>query len=125
VVTGPGKCVLSMGIGLVDIALNGPEATGATTSILASTGAITLVVDLRDSVSGEPLLRYGRRIALPGGIQWQGDRPTWHQVRQTLDQLLTDQRKTLRGDSVPESTVADTHCVPPDPEATPQTARAH
>ena len=73
-VTGPGSCVLSMGLGLVDIALKAPKGSGATTSILASSGAITLVVDLRDSLSGEPLLRYGRRIGLPGGIQWQDSR---------------------------------------------------
>jgi hypothetical protein len=122
-VTGPGRCVLSMGVGLVDIDLVEPDGTGASTSVLSTWGGVTLVVDIRDSVTGEPLLRFGRRRGFPGGIQWQDEVPPWREVRATLDQLVLDQRHTLY-DAVPESTVADTSCLPPDPEA-PETARVH
>lgn len=114
-VTGPGRCVLSMGIGLIDMTLVEPDGSGSSTSILTSWGGVTLVLDLRDSLTGEPLLRYGRRVSFPGGIQWQDDRPPWRQVRVTLDDLLLDQRKTLQQD-VPPSTVVDSSCIPPDPE---------
>lgn len=122
-VTGPGACILSMGIGLVDVELTEPDGSGSSTSVLSTWGGVTLVVDLRDSVTEEPLLRYGRRVQFPGGIQWQDDQPPWAHVRLTLDKLLLDQRTTLLQD-LPKSTVASTHCIPPDPnEAT--TARAH
>jgi hypothetical protein len=122
-VTGPGSCVLAMGIGLVDVVLTEPDGSGSSTSVLATWGGVTLVVDLRDSTTGEPLLRYGRRISFPGGIQWQDDLPPWTQVRSTLDKLLLDQRTTLlRG--IPESTIANTSCEPPDPD-TPSTTRAY
>lgn len=111
----PGPCTLSMGIGLVDVDLVEPDGSSSSTSLLANWGAVTLVVDLRDSLSEEPLLRYGRRIEFPGGIQWQNDPPPWRQVRTTLDELLQDQRKIL-DESVPQSTIANTSCIPPDPE---------
>lgn len=115
-VTGRGQCVLSMGIGLVDISLAEPDGTGSSTSLLNNWGAATLVVDLRDSLSGEPLLRYGRRIQFPGGIQWQDERPPWAEVRTTLDRLLQDQHATLT-QRVPPSTRVDPTCLPPAPEA--------
>ena len=111
-VTGPGPCILSMGVGLVDMTLIEPNGSGSTTSLLQHWGAVTLVVDLRDSLSGEPLLRYGRRIRFPGGIQWQGERPPWAEVRATLDRLLRDQRATL-AQRVPASTRVDPRCLPP------------
>jgi len=122
-VTGPGACILSLGIGLVDVELTEPDGSSSSTSLLSSWGGVTLVADLRNSVTGEPLLRYGRRVQFPGGIQWQDDQPPWSQVRQTLDKLLLDQQATLL-QGLPDSTVADTRCIPPDPNET-TTARAH
>jgi len=121
-VTGPGACILSLGIGLVDVELTEPDGSSSSTSLLSSWGGVTLVADLRNSVTGEPLLRYGRRVQFPGGIQWQDDQPPWSQVRQTLDKLLLDQQATLL-QGLPDSTVADTRCIPPDPNET-TTARA-
>lgn len=123
-VTGPGKCILSMGIGLVDISLLEPDGSGASTSLLNNWGEVTLVIDLRDSQSDEPLLRYGRRIQLPGGIQWQDERPPWGEVRITLDRLLLDQRTTLNR-RVPPSDWVDPACLPPDPLSSPNASPAH
>lgn len=111
-VTGAGPCILSMGVGLVDVTLIEPNGSGSTTSLLQHWGAVTLVVDLRDSLSGEPLLRYGRRIQFPGGIQWQGELPPWAEVRTTLDRLLRDQRATL-AQRVPASSRVNPRCLPP------------
>ena len=116
-VTGPGRCVLSMGVGLVDIELLEPDGSGASTSVLSTWGGVTLVVDIRDSVTGEPLLRFGKRRGFPGGIQWQDDVPPWREVRATLDQLPASAQII-----VAEITVADASCLPPDPE-TSETAR--
>lgn len=115
-----GRCVLQMGVGLIDIELVQPNGSGSSTSMLTTWGGVTLVVDLRDSVTGEPLLRYGRRVSFPGGIQWQGDRPPWTHVRRALDEALRDQVDLLTRE-IPESTAARPPCSRPE---SPRTASA-
>ena len=87
--------------------------------MLATWGGVTLVVDLRDSLTNEPLLRYGRRIQFPGGIQWQQESPPWFRVRTALDRAVVEQTELLT-EKIPPSTVDDPHCLPPDPELTAQ-----
>lgn len=112
VVDEAGPCTLSMGIGVVDIAVHPGTENTQSTNMLASWGALTLVVDLRDAATGEPLARYGRRLALPGGIQWQDGHPPWKDVQRVLDKLLGDTRRVMT-DLVPTTGVPDPACAPP------------
>jgi hypothetical protein len=116
-----GPCVLSIGVGMVDVEIHKPNTTGTSTSQLKTWGAVTMVVDVRDSTSGEPLLRYGRRIGIPGGVQTNDAHPQWFRVQKTLDALLVSQHKALR-DIVPESSLFDPSCKPPNEP--PQQTRA-
>lgn len=111
VVPNAGPCVLSIGVGMIDVEIHKPNTTGASTSQLAAWGAVTMVIDVRDSRSREPLLRYGRRIGIPGGVQTNDAHPQWVRVRQTLDALLASQHKTFR-DIVPESSQLEPSCQP-------------
>lgn len=54
----PGPDTLRLTAGIVDLFINAPDtATGMTRTYTASTGRMTLVMELRDSVSGELLAR--------------------------------------------------------------------
>ena len=118
-VSEPGPCVLSIGIGLIDVALSEPSGTGASTNQLGIWGAVTMVLDVRDSRSGEPLLRYGRRVTIPGGVQFHDSRPQWPNVQRTLDSLLTTQHRTLL-EIVPQSSEIDPACETPEIQTLPE-----
>ncbi|MEE3332189.1 MAG: DUF3313 family protein [Myxococcota bacterium] len=115
----PGPCVLSIGIGLVDVELSEPSGTGASTNQLGMWGAVTMVLDVRDSRSGEPLLRYGRRVSIPGGVQFHDSRPQWPNVQLTLDSLLSSQHQTLL-EIVPQSSEIDPACETPEIKTIPE-----
>jgi hypothetical protein len=64
-----GPCVARVSLGLVDIDLLEPKELTAhgTTTVVDSYGSLTLVLEIRDGYTAEPLLRYGRRRRLEGG----------------------------------------------------------
>lgn len=66
----PGPCVARVNLGLVDLDLLDPKELSAQshTSVLDSFGSLTLVLEIRDGHTAEPLLRYGRRRQLEGGL---------------------------------------------------------
>jgi len=68
-VQAPGPCIARVSLGLVDIDLLDPKELTAhgTSTVLDSYGSLTLVLEIRDSYTTEPLLRYGRRRRLEGG----------------------------------------------------------
>ncbi len=101
VVDAAGPCVVRMNFGVIDLKLEGLRGgESASTRVLASSGEMTLVMELRDSLSGEPLLRFGQRRTIEGGIHSGGDHPNWSRIRRTFDRMLLDQRRTLQ-ESVP------------------------
>jgi hypothetical protein len=61
-VAAPGPCVAVVTLALVDMEITGTQALGGTAGI----GAVTLVLDIRDGHTREPLLRYGSRSRLSG-----------------------------------------------------------
>jgi hypothetical protein len=65
----PGPCIARVSLGLVDVDLLDPKdlAAHSTSSVLDSYGSLTLVLEIRDGYTTEPLLRYGRRRRLEGG----------------------------------------------------------
>jgi hypothetical protein len=57
-----GPCVALVTLALVDMEITGARASGGSAGI----GAVTLVLDIRDGHTREPLLRYGSRSRLSG-----------------------------------------------------------
>ena len=66
----PATCVARVSLSLIDLDLLDPkQITGqAGTSVLRSFGSLTLVLEIEDGSTFQPLLRYGRRRALAGGF---------------------------------------------------------
>lgn len=64
-----GPCIARVSLGLVDIDLVDPKDLTAhgTSTVMDSYGSLTLVLEIRDGYTAEPLLRYGRRRRLEGG----------------------------------------------------------
>jgi hypothetical protein len=62
-VAAPGPCVAIVTLALVDMEITGTQASGGSAGI----GSVTLVLDIRDGHTREPLLRYGSRSKLSGG----------------------------------------------------------
>ncbi len=58
----PDRCVALVNLALVDLDLVAADGAGA-----SSLGAVTLVMEIRDGRTREPLLRYGQRRRLEGG----------------------------------------------------------
>ena len=73
-VAAPGPCVAEINLALVDLdVVNHRASGGAGTSVVSSFGAVTLVLEIRDGQTSEPLLRYGRRRPLVGGVDLGAD----------------------------------------------------
>ena len=68
-VSEPGPCVARVSLGLVDLDLLDPKALTAhgNSTVMDSFGSLTLVLEISDGYTAEPLLRYGRRRRLDGG----------------------------------------------------------
>jgi hypothetical protein len=89
-----GRCVLRVGVNLVDVELyQVPQDAPAKTSYVLSWGRLTMVQELRDSVSGAALMRYAVKRTIPGGT-YHGASGTrdWVAIERTLGQLLEDVR---------------------------------
>jgi hypothetical protein len=66
----PAACVARVSLGLLDLDLLDPKAIAsqAGTSVVRSFGSITLLLEIEDGSTLQPLLRYGRRRTLEGGL---------------------------------------------------------
>jgi hypothetical protein len=95
VVTEPGPCVLRMQVAFVDLDLpDMAPSTGSNVSYVTSHGSVTLVHELRDSVSGTVLLRYmGRRNA--GAGSGVGTVSRWSRLTRMFDEMLADLQEGL------------------------------
>ncbi len=89
-----GPCVLRVGVQLIDTELFAiSQASQATTSFVKSWGHFVLVHEIRDSVSGESLVRYVVKRGIPGGAYHgaSGSRD-WGAIERSLDRTLEDLR---------------------------------
>lgn len=101
-----GPCVIAVRLGIVDLTLLDHNSRAeARTHVVASSGVMTLALEMRDSQSGEPLLRVGQRRSIEGGLHYGDDLPDWTHVRHTLDRMLLELLRTL-DESVPPSTAS-------------------
>jgi hypothetical protein len=91
----PGEGVLIVSISAVEMELDtSPGATASNVVYASSSGEVTLVLELIDSVSGEPLLRFAERRRLPGG-QFSAPDIDLTRLKRTFDQFAVDMRNTL------------------------------
>jgi len=87
----PGPCVALVNLALLELDLLDPsEFSGARTSVVDSFGAVTLALEIRDSETGEPLLRYGRRRRLEGGSGLGADPATGSALSAALEKFAVD-----------------------------------
>ncbi len=64
----PGECTVSVQVHINDVELlDLVPSTGATSSFISSAGSVMMILEMRDSLTGRPLVRYGQRRLLPGG----------------------------------------------------------
>jgi len=100
----PGTCVLRVGIFMLDTELfEVPQDAAAKTSFVASWGRFVLVYELRDSLSGEALMRYAVKRSIPGGAYYgaTGSR-NWAAIEGAIDGMLADLRESTT-DLLPET----------------------
>jgi branched-chain amino acid transport system substrate-binding protein len=90
VVPAPGRDVLVVDAVLRDVRITPPSGgTGVTGTVFQSSDSITYGLQLSDSLSGEPLLRYYAKKHLPGGSYFGVDEePHWLDIRNAIDALL-------------------------------------
>jgi hypothetical protein len=83
----PGPCVARVSLGLHDLDLLDPKEISAQagTSVLRSFGSLTLVLEIEDGYTLQPLLRYGRRRELKGGLGTGVDPARLAALTSTLD----------------------------------------
>jgi hypothetical protein len=92
VASAPGPCAMSLTFYVADIELARIASSAGTSSIfLNSMGEVTLIVEIRDSRSGEALLRFAQRRGLPGGRVLGAPRAAvLYRLQETLDIMLAD-----------------------------------
>lgn len=97
VVPDPGDGVLkleiaALGLELPDEAL---DESGATTTFVGPGGEVTIVMTLRNSLTGEPLLRFVERRVLPGGHYAAANTLGVERVNRAFDRFALDTRTNL------------------------------
>jgi hypothetical protein len=102
IVGAPGPCVLRMQTSFLELeATPIPQSSGSTTTVVSSYGNVMLVHEMRDSLTGEVLLRYMGRRRAPGGSV-VGGASGWRRMARTYDRMLVELQANLVS-SVPES----------------------
>ena len=106
IVNRPGRCVLRMQTAFLDVELPSLDTdTSSNTTFVRTFGSVTLVHELRDSMTGTVLLRYMGRRRAPGG-QAIGFSAPWSGLIRTFDQMLSDLQESLV-ETVPPSTATE------------------
>ncbi|NQZ95191.1 MAG: DUF3313 family protein [Myxococcales bacterium] len=93
----PAKDVLRVRLSILelDILDPAPPSGSAITQFVASSGRVTLVMDLRDSLTDQPLLRFVERGALPGGFYSDPSSLEVDRVKNAVDGFAFDTSRNL------------------------------
>ena len=99
VVTGPGRDVFVIDAVLRDVQITPPPGGPSTTAtVFQSTDSMTYGLQLSDSLTGEPLLRYFAKKHLPGGRYFgAGTEPDWMGIRGAIDAFLDISHEEIVG----------------------------
>jgi len=83
---GPGVLVLIISALDIDVSAAEERVVGARTTHSAQAGEAILMVDLRDSLGGDPLARFIQKHTLPGGM-YSGTDVEYQRVRRAFDRF--------------------------------------
>lgn len=106
----PGECVVALELGLKDIRLHIGQAEGSAISYVSSFGEATMIVEFRDSLSEETLVRYAAHRGLGGGQGSGRMGANLGRLGRALSDMVTDMVTELQT-IVPDTTErAETSC---------------
>ena len=100
-VTEPGPTVLRVSGHIVDLVVDVPPQRGGERDFVVSAGEMTLILDVRDSVTREPLARVADRRAIqpasagPGRVYYSNPARNWGEVRNRLQRWASILREGL------------------------------
>lgn len=108
----PGPCVLSLRFFVTDLELLDADFNATSTvSFVRSFGEATMVMELRDSLTDEPLARYRQRRSLGGGHNNQpGTRASLHRLRRAVTAAMRDMGNELQRITPPSTTSWEDEC---------------
>jgi hypothetical protein len=86
-----GPCTLKMGVHLAALGFPRPGFTG-----LRNRGSAVVILELRDSQTNEPLVRYGQRRELATGGRTTDGTPDLDRLEGTLREVLHEVRLALQ-----------------------------
>jgi len=88
----PGPCAVSLRFYIADLELTEIGSSSVSQTIFVATvGTVALIADIRDSETGEALLRFGqRRTVLGGDLPGPPHAVAISRLRKTLDTMLSD-----------------------------------
>jgi len=105
VAAAPGPCAAGLRVRLADLEVYDKAAErGAQTKYLSSAGSVLMIFELSDSASRQTLMRYGRRLALPGGRVGSSGSLSTAGLSQGIAEMMQTLGKSL-AEIVPETTV--------------------
>jgi len=110
ITSSPGRCVLKVDLYLVDLELKETEYTGSHSSFVSSYGSATMVLELRDSMSDDPLARYVERRGLGGGGSIGNTGTQIHRLGRTIGSAMADMGRQLEKVIPPTAGTWDHSC---------------
>lgn len=105
VVSEPGPCTLRIGFYLTGLEFYESAVQGSQKTFVHSYGAVTVVLELRDSLTNQPLVRFGQRRRLGSGEQEGRVEPDLDRIGRALRAMLADVGDSLQ-DVLPVTTAA-------------------
>lgn len=94
----PGACVVAVQVGLKDMRLHISEssASGSSTSFVNSFGSATMIIEFRDSMTDQVLIRYASHRGLGGGPGTGRGGANLPRLGRALGEMVTDMTNELQ-----------------------------
>lgn len=105
----PGPCVVKVNFYLTDLQLYQSDLTGSTTSYVSSFGSTLMVMELRDSMTDEPLARFLQLRNLGGGTDSGFRGANLHRLGRTIGSAMREMGSQLQEVIPPTTRFTDTH----------------
>lgn len=107
----PGPCVLGVRFYVTDLELHTPEVeTGSSLSFVRSFGQATMILELKDSETDEPIARFLQRRDLGGGTAHGVAGTSIHRLGKAVGVAMRDMRRQLQKITPPTSSGWNAAC---------------
>ncbi len=108
----PGPCVIAVQVGLKDMRLHIDESgwSGSSTSFVNSFGSATMIMEFRDSMSSQVLLRYASHRGLGGGPGTGRAGANLPRLGRALGDMVTDMTNELQKITPTTTVRPETEC---------------